>query len=407
VPVPTVAEPRRGAREDAWALIGSGEVSSDVAGARVAAELRRRAPGLELRGVGGHRMAAAGVELLAPTNHLGVVGVSEVGRFLPELWRLYRALLAEVDRRPPLAALLLGNDLFHVALGRALRRRRVPVISYFPPQVWLWRSLLRAFVPSFDRVLTSFPEEDAAYRAAGASAEFVGHYLTDVLRTATPREVAAARRQLGLGDGPLVALFPGSRRQETAGLAPIVLDAAALLAAEDSRLRFVLALAEPDLRAPLARALEQRGLFERTVLCTDAHDALRAADLAVQVSGTASLEAALIGTPCVVVYRVSSFTRAVVRLACWTRLMDGETIALPNLVAGQPAVPELRQSRARPELVADAARPLLADPSRRAAMRGAFAEVRRRLERGRTVDRVAAEVLAAAGIHDVLASAAS
>jgi lipid-A-disaccharide synthase len=282
------------------------------------------------------------------------------------------------------------------------------VLSYFPPQVWIWGSLLRWFVPSFDRVLASFPEEHEAYSRAGADCEFVGNYLVDRLRSAGPLDAAAARRRLGASDaGPLVALFPGSRRQETDGLSPIVLDAAARLAETDPQLRFVLALAEPEFAARFSRELDRRRLAERTVLTADAHDALRAADLAIQVSGTASLESALLGTPCVVVYRVSLLTRSVVRAACWLGLMTGETLALPNLVAKAPVVPELRQSRARAERVAETARALLDDPHARAQMRTSFQEIRRRLERGQTIPRVASEVLDMARVQDVLATAAS
>ena len=169
-------------------LLSAGEVSGDVAGARLASELRGRRGDVSLFGLGGPRMAEAGVEILRDTNALGTVGVSESFRAVPGLARAFASLRRSVLAAPPDAAVLIANDVFHVALGRWLRGCGVPTLSYFPPQVWIWRSLARVFAPSFDEVLTSFPDEERVWRAAGASTTFVGHYLGDVLRPATADE---------------------------------------------------------------------------------------------------------------------------------------------------------------------------------------------------------------------------
>ena len=177
-------------------LLSAGEVSGDVAGSRLARELRGRRGDVSLFGLGGPRMAEAGVEILRDTNALGTVGVSESFRVVPGLARAFASLRSRVATAPPDAAVLIANDIFHVTLGRWLRGRGVPTLSYFPPQVWIWRSLARVFAPSFDEILTSFPDEERVWRAAGASTTFVGHYLGDLLRPATAEE----RRHQGISD---------------------------------------------------------------------------------------------------------------------------------------------------------------------------------------------------------------
>jgi len=214
-------------------LLSAGEVSGDVAAARLARELRSRRDGLVLEGLGGPRMAAAGVAILRETNALGTVGISESFRVVPALARAFASVRRRVATRPPDVAVLVANDVFHVALGRWLRRRGVPTVSYFPPQVWIWRSLARLFAPSFDEVLTSFPDEERVWSGAGCSTTFVGHYLGDLLRPAAGAERSAARAALGVPEDPLVALLPGSRRHEVRRLAPVLLDAARLLLASE------------------------------------------------------------------------------------------------------------------------------------------------------------------------------
>ena len=159
-------------------LVSAGEVSGDVAGALLAAALRRLEPGTVLYGLGGHRMAAEGVEVLRDTNPLGTVGVSESFRVIPSLGRAFRALCARVLADPPEVAVLIANDIFNVVLGRWLRRHGVRTVAWFPPQVWIWRSLARPFSRSYDAVLACFPDEVGVWTRAGVPTRFVGHYLS-------------------------------------------------------------------------------------------------------------------------------------------------------------------------------------------------------------------------------------
>jgi lipid-A-disaccharide synthase len=377
-------------------LLSAGEVSGDVAGSRLARELRSRRSDLSLFGLGGPRMAECGVELLRDTNALGTVGITESFRVVPGLARAFASLRRRIAVSPPDAAVLIANDIFHVALGRWLRARGVPTLSYFPPQVWIWRSLARAFAPSFDEILTSFPDEERVWRAAGASTTFVGHYLGDVLRPATDDDRRRARESVGLPAGPIVAILPGSREFEVHRLSPVLLDAARLLHERDGTIRFLLPVADPGFAPRIEAEVARRGLEGVVGTAASSHDALRAADLAILASGTASLEAALIGTPMVIAYRLAALTMGVVRSAIALGLIDSDTVGLPNLVLGRRAIPEHIQGRACGAELAAAAARFLGDASLLEEQRQALAEVSRLLFAGGSDARAAEAVLAAA-----------
>lgn len=387
-------------------LLSAGEVSGDVAGSRLVRALRARRSDLSFFGLGGPRMAEAGIELLRSTNALGTVGISESFRVVPGLVRAFAALRRRVASSPPDAAVLIANDVFHVVLGRWLRARGVPTLSYFPPQVWIWRSLARVFAPSFDEILTSFPDEERVWRAAGASTTFVGHYLGDVLRPATVEERRHAREALGFSAGPpLVAVLPGSRELEVRRLTPVLLDAARLLHERNGRIRFILPVADPAFAPRIEAEVARRGLEGVLGTTAGGHDALRAADLAILASGTASLEAALIGTPMVIAYRLAALTMGVVRGAIALGLIDSDTVGLPNLVLGRRAVPEHIQDRASGLALAAAAERLLGDEPILEEQRLALGEVSRLLFAGGSDARAAEAVLAAAERRPVLGTA--
>lgn len=371
-------------------LISTGEVSGDVAGALVAKSLLGRAPAAELFGIGGSRLADAGVEILRETNHLGCVGFTETFSAIPALAGAFRGLSRAVAARRPQAALLVGNDLFNCLLARWLRRAGVRTVCYFPPQVWLWRSLARPIGASYDAVLTSFPEEDSVYRARGAHAHFVGHYLCDRLPPRDAAARAAARAGFGLAASEtVVALLPGSRTIEVRELGPILIAGAARLLARDPTLRFLLPLAEPRFAAEIEALVARHRCAGRIQIVADGQRALTAADLALMASGTASLEATLLGVPMVLLYRLSQVTMAAVGLIRALGLIDARTVGLPNLLTGATIVPELRQGEATAERLADAAWTLVVDPARRAQTRAALDRVRPLLAREGTIDRVA------------------
>ncbi len=349
-------------------FIAAGEVSGDVAGALLAQALTECDERIELSGIGGGRMAAAGVDVGAATNHLGTVGVSEALVALPSLWRVFSTVRCLVAEEPPNVAVLIGNDVFNVALARWLRMRGVPTVSYFPPQVWIWGALAGFTASCFDTILTCFPKEQEVYGAAaacGTRVVFVGHYLADQLQPATPSDREAARRRCGVPSGATtVALLPGSRILEVEVLAPILIEAAHLMLKTNPEIQFLLPLAEPDLGPIVTSAIDRFDIADHVVIGSTSLDVMRACDLVITASGTASLEAALLGTPMVIVYRVSAFTYNIVLTAIRLGLMESDTAGLPNLILGRPVVREHKQVDATPESVAARALLILNDPAR-------------------------------------------
>jgi len=378
-------------------FLSTGEVSGDLVGARIASEILASRPDARLYGVGGHRMEAAGVTLDFGTNHLGTVGITEPVAALPALVRALWRIRRRVRTERPAAALLIGNDVFNVLLGRWLRSKGIPTVSYLPPQTWIWRSLARPISSSFDEILTSFPAEQEVYARAGARARFVGHYLADALGRPTREERAQARRRLGLERAVrVIGLLPGSRLHEVRPLSPVMLDAARLLLAEEPDLLFALPVADPVYRERLESEIRRRGLADRVCLCEDSHDAMRASDLLVVASGTATLEATLVGVPMVIVYQVSAFTMAVVRTCIRLGLMDSTVMGLPNLLAGRCFVPELQNRDVTAPRVAREASALLHDAERRRDMEEGLRRVAATVSGGGSLGRVAEAVLARA-----------
>ncbi len=352
-------------------LVSCGEFSGDLYGGELLRHLRPLLPDLEAFGLGGDRLAEQQVRLLAHVRDLAVVGLLEVLAHLRKIRGVFHAVLAELDRQPPDLAVLIDYPDFNLRLARELHRRGIRVLYYVSPQVWAWRrGRMRSIREAVSRMLVIFPFEEALYKEAGVPVSFVGHPLVDLVRPTPDR--AAFLSGLGLDPArPLVALLPGSRTQEIAHNLPPLLEALRLLARARPDAQFLLAAAPSLDTAALEGRL--RGLPVRLVQ-DQTHAVLGAATLALVASGTATVEAALLGTPMIVVYRLSALTYALGR-----PLVRVPHFAMANLIAGHRVVPELIQGDFTPEKVVAEALALLGDPSRLAGMREALGEVRRRL----------------------------
>lgn len=376
-------------------FVSSGEVSGDIAGARLIAEIRHRHPEVGVFGVGGGRMSAAGATIDVLTNHLGTVGITEVFANLPPLIRSLFRIRRRLQLERPDVAVLIANDLFNALLARWLKRAGIPTVAYFPPQVWIWRSLARPLARGYDVVLASFPEEHAVYQQACARTAviFVGHYLAEALHPVTPAERADARRSLGISEATrVVALMPGSRRHEIHVLGPVLLGAARLLVRHDGALHFVLPAAEPGYRETLESLIHAHQLSSVVSLTEDSYEVMRAADLLLVASGTVTLEASLLGVPMVVIYKVSPLTYRLIRASFRMGLLESMTVSLPNLILKRPAVPELLQKEATPDLVAAEAWAILSDPVRQREIRSALSEVATRVSGVDCMQRAAAAI---------------
>ncbi|HHY47852.1 MAG TPA: lipid-A-disaccharide synthase [Firmicutes bacterium] len=317
-------------------MMVAGDASGDIYGAELARKLKAMVPGVELAGAGGAFMAAAGVDIISDLGRLSAVGIIESAARLPAAAREFRRLAQVMTCLNPDCLVLIDFPGFNFRLAGLARRRGIKTVYFICPTVWAWgRGRAKVIARCVDRALLIFPFEEEIYREAGANAEFIGHPILDVM--GAPLGRAKAREVLGLDQaGPVVALLPGSRIQEVRLLWPLMLEASRAVLREIPGITFIWPVA-PGLPASVAA---MSGPMVRTY-SGHARECLEACDVAVVASGTATLEAAVLNTPMVIVYKVSPLTWMMAR-----RLVKVPYVGLPNILAGREIVPELLQGKA-------------------------------------------------------------
>jgi lipid-A-disaccharide synthase len=357
----------------------AGEASGDLLGAGLIRAIRERVPGAVFEGVAGPEMIEAGCVRLEDAETLAVMGLIEPLREIPRLLRLRRSLIQRWRDSPPDVFVGIDAPDFNFGLEKKLRRSGIRTVHYVSPSIWAWRAgRINTVREAADRVLCILPFEKPIYDENGVDAVFIGHPKADTIPSFV--DVESARQVLGLDEGQVVAVLPGSRDSEVSRLGPLFAAASARLARRDERLHFVTPAATPKLRAMIEAQLEQAGVAERfTITDGGSIDAMAAADVVLLASGTAALEAALLGKPTVAAYRVAALTALVVRLLGLLKL---EYFTIPNLLTETPLVPEFIQEAATPEALAEAVAALLADPDRRLAITRRFNELRSTLALG-------------------------
>jgi len=367
-------------------LIITGEASGDLHGANLAAALKAKAPELSILGVGGPRMQAAGVELVQSLGHLNVIGIAG-----PSAVRaLARRVLAirRMLRRDPLdLVVLIDNPGLNFHFARVAKRAGHRVVYYIAPQLWAWRPRrMRWIQRRVDYVVVILPFEVELYRRAGVPCAFVGHPLLDEVAPSYDRD--RLRAAYGLPrEACVIGLLPGSRAGEVRALLPVMLEAARLLQGRGRSLKVILAVAETVDPDEIKRLCEGAGLDVRLV-ARDPNGVMAGADVLFIASGTATLQAAIIGTPMVIVYKLPWLTYLLARL-----LVRVPSIGLANLVAGRPFIPELIQHQATPARLAEEARRILDDASYRERMRTEMTRVKSLLGPPGASERAAAMVL--------------
>ena len=365
-------------------LVVAGEASGEQRAARLLTALAARQPGLTAFGLGSGPLAAAGVELIADSREISVVGISEALEILPRAAEILRRIVTEAERRRPSAALLVDFPDFNLRLARELAWRGIPIVYYVSPQIWAWRKgRVRVIADCVARMLVLFEFEVPFYRAHGVPVTHVGHPLVDEVPR-LPQAWQGVRRGTH-PDTYRIALLPGSRRSEVGALLPVLLEAARRIGAE---LPIEVSIVEAPGLAPAevgrhvaAAGLEVRRVTERRL------EAVADSHLALCASGTATLETGLLGTPMLVCYRLSPWTFALARA-----LVRVPHVSLVNLVLGRRVVPELIQREATPERIASEALALLSRRSAIEAMRDDLAGLRARLGRPGASERAADEV---------------
>jgi len=361
-------------------LISAGEASGDMYAARLAAALRARA-NVQLFGMGGPRMRQAGVEIVADYSEVALVGIVEIAKKYPALRRVFKRLVDESARRKPRLAILTDFPGFHLRLARKLKAQRVPCVYFVCPQFWAWRPWRANLVRRrFARGLCIFPFEEEWYRSRGVQADFIGHPLVGNVAATRTRAQFAAAYNLDAAK-PIVTLLPGSRSGEIAHHMPTLMQACRLVQ-KNHDVQFVLALAPGAQRSQIAPYLASGTRLQ--VVEDSTYDALAAADLSIVSSGTATVEAALLDAPMIVIYRLAPLTAVIARCLVRTPMF-----AMVNLIAGKRVVPELVQEDFTPERVASEVARLLDSPEARAEMRKGLAEVREKLGPPGAVERAA------------------
>jgi lipid-A-disaccharide synthase len=353
------------------AYLIAGDVSGDQNCGRLAAAIRRVAPDVRLLGAGGTAMREAGVEVHVETTDLSFVGLPG-----PRLIQLhvntYRRVFDEIAAARPDLVVLVDNEWTNLVLATLLRRKGVPVLFFFPPQVWFWgRWRLPTIVPLARRVVSAFREEAALYRSAGVDTVWVGHPLCDVVQVS--EDATVAMREVGLDPGrPLVALMPGSRHNEVSALAAPMLGAARLLQERDPSLQFALPLASESLRPEIERRMRASGVRDVALYLPRSYAVLSQARVALQCSGTATLESALLGIPSVIAYRCRQLEYLFGRYL----IIDVDYIGMPNILLGEMVQPEFFQRHVDAEHLATETWSLLRDQTRRRAIQTRLARLR-------------------------------
>ena len=366
----------------------AGEASGDTLGEEIIQALLRRFPGARFVGIGGPRMIGAGLESWHDQERLAVRGLVEVVHRVPELLRMRKKLINQLIAAQPKVVIGIDSPDFTLGVERRLKRRGIPTVHCVSPTIWAWRpGRIHGIRRAVSHMLTLFPFEEKLYRDAGVDVTCIGHPLADLLANGPTQD--AAREQLRIpADAQVVAILPGSRQNEIEMMAPTFIEVAKRLHALDPTLHFLVPLVTRPTRLLFEERLYRQEANELPIsmLYGHAHEAMAAADVVLAASGTATLEAALLGRPVVIAYRVAALTWRIAQ-----RMMRTPFIGLPNILAGTALCPEFLQDDAPPENLTQAVLNLLHDKRTRTALSERFVAIREQLALG-AADRAAGAI---------------
>jgi lipid-A-disaccharide synthase len=365
----------------------AGEASGDLLGAGLIRAIRERVPEATFEGVAGPAMIAAGCDAWADAEELAIFGLLEPLVHLPRLLKLRRSLVERWKASPPDVFVGIDAPDFNLGLEKKLRKAGIRTAHYVSPSVWVWRAgRIETVRKAADRVLCILPFEKKIYDDKGIDAVFVGHPKATSLPTDI--DLASVRELLDIGDGPVVAMLPGSRVGEVTRLGPELVRACAMLSKQRDDLHFVTPVASPNLRPLIEGQLAEVGISDRfTLIEGDSIEAMSAADIVLLASGTAALESALLGKPTVAAYGIGKLSGALVRMIG----LHNKYFTIPNLVVDEPLIPEFIQEEVKAQSLAQAVWDLLEDPARCEEISRRFATLREELALG--ADERAAEAV--------------
>ncbi|MBI5144230.1 MAG: lipid-A-disaccharide synthase [Candidatus Omnitrophica bacterium] len=343
-------------------LIVAGEPSGDLYASNLVNDLKKSNPGLKFFGLGGELLKGSGVDLVFESSGLAVVGVTEVLKNIFTIKAAYTSLLKRIDSTKVDLAILVDYPGFNLRLARALKKRSVPIVYYISPQVWAWgRARIRTIRESVRKIIVFFKFEEALYKKYGVDVEFVGHPLLDIVKTTLSKDEFVRRHHLSK-ELTIIAILPGSRAIEVKRLLPISISACRIIGERLNNTQFVIAK-HPSLTKSLYEGAIENSRLDIRLVEGETYNILGSSDFAIIASGTATLEAAIIGLPFVIVYKTSLLTYLLYKLVKRTPF-----VGLVNIIAGKEVSPELLQYDAAPERIAGETIEILTDGKRRASM---------------------------------------
>ena len=373
-------------------LISAGEASGDLYAGAVTRGIKQLNPEAEVFGMGGDCLREAGGEVLFYIKDHSLMGFVEVLKKLPDVWKLRNAFIDLMEKRKPDVLLTIDYPGFNMRLAKLAKERGINVVYFIAPQVWAWRPGRAADVAKVtDKIACIFPFECDFYKSYGADIEFIGHPLVDTVKPSLSRKEAEELAGKRTGH-PLILLMPGSREMEIQRLLPVMLDAVKILKQKRPELDFAIPRAATIAKEILEDSVRQAGLNIRLIEGHN-YDVMSVADLAIVTSGTVTLEAAMCGLGCEILYKSSPVSFWIAK-----RVVKIPNIGLPNIVAGRQIEPELLQDDCTPENISYTALELL-EPERFAQLQRDLQEVKEKLGEPGAVKRVAELVLRMASLN--------
>lgn len=370
------------------ALIVTGEASGDLHGANLIKAAQNCDPQLSFFGVGGEKMDAAGCQIILPSSELAVMGLVEVVRHLPRIWAVFQRLKAIIHgSNPPDVLVLIDSPDFNLRLAKQAKKAGIPVLYYVSPQVWAWRrGRVKGISAVVDRLAAIFPFEPEYYRGLPIDARYVGHPLLDEANVSIPSAEYRCRYHLDQ-NGTVVGLFPGSRGNELKYSFPTIVETAQKIQIAHPSVRFIVPLAPGVDEADLKVQLDTAGVAVTFVRDT-IYDTAAACDVVLCVSGTVTLQIALVETPMVIMYKAAPLTYAIGK-----HLVSVEHFGLPNIVAGKTIVREYVQDEASPLTLFNEVDKILTDESYRNEMKQNLSHVKTKMGEPGCSTRVAQMVI--------------
>jgi lipid-A-disaccharide synthase len=368
-------------------LISAGEESGDLQGANLVTALKAICPGLQFYGLGGKKMRQAGVETCSDIDRMGGLGLMEFFGGFYLHWKVYRILCREVASGRYDAVILVHYPLFNLFFARACHKAKVPVFFFISPQIWAWRKgRIKKIRRLVDKMYVILPFEEKLYRDADVDVEFVGHPFIELVQPTMAREEAF--KLFGLTPGiKTIGLLPGSRKAEIDRLLDVMVQASALIKKDLGECQFVLPIAD-SIDPEYVRGKLRNAPVEIKVVMGKSYDVMNCSDFLVCASGSATLEAGLLGCPMVIIYKLHPLSYW---LGKW--LVKVKNFGLVNIVAGEEVVPELLQSQVTAENIAREALLVLKDAGRQRAVRDRLLRVRESLGKPGVAPRMAKSIM--------------